>query len=237
MNLQKERLHLSDQDTLDTEVVPVEEAETDEETKQDGEPEEVESPGGSDADDAREQESAPQAKAVAAPTGTGTASANGKAVTWREDPLDFEQSSVEIGITLHPLKNRPGEERAVTICVHNHHGDPVFRSFRVAELTDQMPLDRLQTGIAQVVKAFRGELSARKQAKFEQDQQAAKRKQQQKAHPPTRPASAASFPDKAGAAAPIGVPTTAPLAVAAPAAARKAAPAPALDPLVQQTLF
>jgi hypothetical protein len=136
-----------------------------------------------------ESEGAPQGKqegdAATTPVAAGAA-AGAQAVTWKENANDFDESTIEIGITLHPLKGRPPEERLVTFCIHNHSGPPVTNYYTQGQLTNESPLDRLLWATAQEIRKFRAELSRRKQEQFEREEQAKRSKRERRAAPTAR---------------------------------------------------
>lgn len=165
---------MSDQENTETQQNPgalAEEEEHEETEPETDEGEEGESPDEQDEDSEGEQTGAAVAAPVAQPKGASTVSSSAQAVAWKEDPLDFDESTVEIAVTLHPLRGRPAAERIVTICIHNHSGSPLYDSARQSELTEESALDRLQGWIAKNVKKFRAELSRRKQQQWEAEQQ------------------------------------------------------------------
>jgi selenocysteine lyase/cysteine desulfurase len=133
--------------------------------------EEVEPSDEQDENSTGEQAGEAPTTPVATPPGAATSPTNAQKITWKEDPLDFDESTVEIAVTLHPLKGRPADERIVTICIHNHSGSPLYDSARQSELTEGSALDRLQGWIAKNVKKFRTELSRRKQQQWEAEQE------------------------------------------------------------------
>jgi hypothetical protein len=91
----------------------------------------------------------------------------------KEDPLDFDRSTITIVIKLHAQLGNPHPDgRRVSILVTNGSGHPVNQWYRARELSENSELDKLQSGIARTVHRFRsGELSNRKQKAWEQDQQ------------------------------------------------------------------
>jgi hypothetical protein len=90
----------------------------------------------------------------------------------KEDPLDFDRSTITIVIKLYAQLGEPHPDgRRVSIQVHNGSGHPVNKWHRARELSETSELDKLQSGIARTVQRFRLELSRRKQKAWEQEQQ------------------------------------------------------------------
>ena len=117
----------------------LEEEEGTEHEETEPEPDDSEEDGASDEQDENstgEQAGEAPTTPVATPSGAATSPTNAQKITWKEDPLDFDESTVEIAVTLHPLKGRPADERIVTICIHNHSGSPLYDSARQSELTE-----------------------------------------------------------------------------------------------------
>lgn len=251
---------MSDQETPDTQQNPDELAE-EEAGHEETEPEtddgqEVEPPAESEAASEGEQAGATTTAPLVTTPGAPAAPPNAQTVAWRESPNEFDESTVEIGITLHPLKGRPPEERLVTFCIHNHSGPPVTNYYTQGELTDQSPLDRLLWAIAQEIKKFRAELSRRKQEQFEREEQAKRSRREQRSASPARtttPTSTTPTPamtpvrnqEVTGESVSTGVqqvsaPSTATTTVTTPTTTTTmtpSKPARKLDGLEQQSLF
>lgn len=186
---------MSDQETPDTEQNPddlEEEGEHEETESETDDGEEVESSDGQDADSEREQAGRASTTPVATSPGATSAPTNAQKVAWKEDPLDFDESTIEIAVTLYPLKGRPADERIVTLCIHNHSGSPLYDSARQGELTRESALDGLQGWIAQNVKKFRADLSRRKQEQWEAEQARKQSKGRSRTTPAPRSAALAS---------------------------------------------
>ena len=223
--------------------------EPDQPLEEEGEPEETETEDGGEVEATEEHSEGKQVEEAApAPAdttkGSPAARTAAQSAAWKEDPNDFDESTVEIAITLHPLKGRPAEERLVTFCIHNHSGPPVTNYYTQGELTDQSPLDRLLWAIAQEIRKFRAELSRRKQEQYERDEQARRSRREQKPAPPARVGTPAAAPTAVASAGGHAAPAVQnPQASPVPAARKpQASPAPAKttkqgNELVQQPLF
>ena len=228
-------------DQLEEEGAEHEETEPETDDGQEVEPSEE-----SELDPEREQAGAATPAPVATSPGGKDSSTSAQTVTWKEDPNDFDESTIEIGITLHPLKGRPAEERLVTFCIHNHSGPPVTSYYTQGELTNESPLDRLLWAIAQEIKKFRGELSRRKQEQFERDEQARRTRREHKSATPARvgtPATVATTQATPGEHAAPGVKeeertaSPAPVVATTSPALASAKTAKQGNELVQQPLF
>jgi len=235
----KVRMNMSQQDTTDKEERTLED---DGEVEQASDETETEREDGGERDETATQEQAgvlpphPMAAQAAPARPLST-----NAAPWKEDPFNFDESTVEIGVTLHPLHGGPPEERLVTICIHNHHDTPLYRSFRQSDLSEQFPLDRLQRGIAQSVQAFLTALSERRQARWEEEQRL---KQSQKKTAPRATATSSSGAsvskqeEQKDATTPSTSPeVTPPLAAAVTKSTQVAPVKQGKHELVQQTLF
>lgn len=246
---------MSDQETPNETAQPPDQLE--EEEGAEHEETEPETHDGQEGEPSEESEDASEGKqegdATTAPVAaTAGAAANAQKVTWKEDLLDFDESTIEIAVTLYPLKGRPADERIVTICIHNHSGTPLYDSARQSELSEKSALDGLQGWIARNVKKFRADLSRRKQQQWEAEQE---RKQSKiRSRPAATPGNAAlgttapaTVPGNAALSQESGAPS--PHGTATPAQARvpatpsddkttKAAAAKQGEPeLVQHSLF
>lgn len=228
---EKVRLHLSDQNSLDIQK--------EEDVHEENEPEitdggemgtEREQAEGSEKEHAEEE--APAAPAANPPETTVARTAQAS-TPWKEDLNDFDESTIEVAFTLHPLKGRPAEERLVTFCIHNHSGPPVTNYYTQGELTNQSPLDRLLWAIAQEIRKFRAELSRRKQEQFTREEQARQTRREHKAASSARTGTTAApqpSPTKPPAGDEMEQPST-PVATAA-----SDAPAPSNPPAVPAPL-
>jgi len=158
----------SEQETPEIEENSIEDTaseETDTETAASSDEDEPEGEAGENADTPLGDTQSVPVLPESAPPASATST---KAVAWKEDPLNFDESTIEIAITLYPLMGRPAAERVVTMCLHNHSGGPQYTSALQGELTRESALDGLQGWIARNVRQFRADLSARKQQQWEQ---------------------------------------------------------------------
>ncbi len=178
----KKEVHLSDQEPPNETEYQLDQLDEEDEHERS----EPETHDGEEVKSKEEQVGAVTTASVATPTGASTTPTSTQPVPWKENPNDFDESTVEIGITLHPLKGCSAGERLVTFCIHNHSGPPVTNFYTQHELTNESPLDRLLWAIAQEIRKFRAELSRRKQEQFEREELAKRTRRETRAASPAR---------------------------------------------------